>query len=184
MVIPPSSHRRVERPLATSSRRERRASPWGRRLRAAHDVGSFARFPSRSGRARSRPRCGVHPGLRGRPRPEHEGRLAAVAIGFVVEPLLRSALARARGIQRPGSRSSWSSSRSRPSGSGDGCRRRVQVPGVSLSMVSYQARWWLGLAIAVGYTVFGAIMIRRREDFARGGRALPSAHRASRAVGL
>jgi len=28
---------------------------------------------------------------------------------------------------------------------------------------------WLGVAVAVGYTVFGVIMIRRRENFARWG---------------
>jgi hypothetical protein len=36
-------------------------------------------------------------------------------------------------------------------------------------VVCYQAMSWLGLTVAVGYTIFGVIMIRRRENFARGG---------------
>jgi hypothetical protein len=36
-------------------------------------------------------------------------------------------------------------------------------------MVFYRPMWWLGLTVAMGYTIFGLIMIRRRESFARGG---------------
>jgi hypothetical protein len=30
--------------------------------------------------------------------------------------------------------------------------------------------WWLGLTVAVGCTILGVIMIRKRENFARGAR--------------
>jgi hypothetical protein len=54
-----------------------------------------------------------------------------------------------------------------------------------VGVVNYPGMWWLGLAVAVGYTVFGVVMIRRRERFAHRGarfhqriaRAAPWAYR-------